>query len=68
MQPVDETTGVVAGVFGIGSGVADQFEADCVFPGLNILVDVDQKWIGIFCPAILLLKTDIVHRDMTGVI
>ena len=68
VQAVDKTTGIITGVFGIGSGVAYHFEANGVFPSLNILDNVDQKWIGIFCPALFLLETGIFDRDMAGVI
>ena len=61
METVNEAGGVVAGVFGIGPGVADQFEANGVLPILDILVDVDQKWGGVFRPTILLPEADGVH-------
>lgn len=68
MQAVDEAGGVVVGFFGIGPGIVDQLEADGVFPVLDKLLNVDQKWVGVFRPAILLLEADIVHRDVAGVI
>ena len=61
MQAVDQAGRVFAGVFGIWPGVADQLEANSVFPILDILIDVDQKWVGVFRPTILLPEADGVH-------
>jgi len=68
MEAIDEARWVIARVFGIRLGVVHQFEADGVFPALHILVNIDQKWIGVFRPAILLPEANGVHRDMAGVV
>ena len=62
MQAVDQAGRVFADIFGIGLCVADQLETNGVFPILDILIDVDQKWVGIFRPAILLPEADKIGR------
>ena len=68
VQAVNEASGIIFGFFGVWLGITDKFKGDCVVSGMDILVDVDKKRIGVLGTAIFLQQPHIIHGDVAGIV